>query len=119
MWRSPASPPLGARLMFKNLRLRTNRLLWAAGALGVFAVLALFDPLPRGVKAGPISPWRWFANLLDDDTRAWAMRLTDQMVFYSLLLAALAVAMGWVLQAAIVAGHAVLRGEVRGNRRAA
>src|SRR5262249_54098037 len=105
--------------MFKNLRLRTNRLLWAACALGVFAVLAAFDPLPRAVKDGPISPWRWLATLLDDDTRAWAFRLTDQMVFYSLLLAALAVAMGWALQAGILAGRAVLRGELRGGRGAA
>jgi ABC-type nitrate/sulfonate/bicarbonate transport system permease component len=105
--------------VFKKLRLRTNRLLWAACALGVFAVLALFDPLPSGVKDGPISPWRWFGNLLHNDTRAWALQITDQMVFYGFLLAALAASIGWALQAVIVLGRAALRGELRANRGAA
>jgi hypothetical protein len=103
--------------VFKKLRVRTNRLLWAACALGVFAVLALFEPLP-GIKDGPISPWRWLASLMHEDTRAWALGLTDQMVFYGVLLAALAAAMGWALQTAMVVGHAALRGELRTKRRA-
>jgi hypothetical protein len=91
-----------------NTKMRTHRLLWATCAFATFAVLAAFDPLPRGVKDGPISPWRWFANVLNDDTRAWALRISDQMLFYGLLLAVLAVALGWALQALIVAARAAL-----------
>jgi hypothetical protein len=104
--------------MLKKPRLRTNALLWATCALGVFAVLSLFDPLP-GIKDGPISLLRWFGNLLHDDTRAWALQITDQMVLYGLLLAAFAAAMGWALQGVIVVGRAALRGELRAHRGAA
>jgi len=84
-------------------QLRTNRLLWAACAIGVFTLLGFFDPLP-GTKGHVGSFWGWVAIGVREEIGLsdW-VKYGGYILCWAAMYIQISVFPGWVIQAVIVA----------------
>ena len=95
-----------------KMQFRTNTRLWLGASATLFVALGFVDHL-AGVAKGDNSLWGYFTLSM---TGAGSADLFMVILLRSVLQAGLAAALGWVVQAAIVASWSMCRSRRKGVR---